>query len=109
MFIITNRKEAEEFAEGKHGYVAIDTEWTEETPPNAPHQVGDIVFITSVDFAAGKSIPTEYINKEMIVKACYLAPVEPETEWEVEVIIKETGEDFPYLITDENVSTEKPF
>lgn len=106
MRICTSQKEVDQaIADGVTLFTVTD--FTQDTPIEAPYQVGETVYLANGDFLDG-SIPTEYINTPLKIEACYDARCYPEKVWGVDALLPD-GSEFPYLITADNLCRKKPF
>lgn len=93
-------------ARGETAYVYAPDGFIEPTPAEAPHQPNDVVYLTKM--GDDLSVPRYLINKPLTVLSCTRAPVDDAEIWELELVATD-GTEVPFLITNEDVATEKPF
>lgn len=91
---------------GEHAYVYAPDGFIEPTPPSAPHQPGDVVYLTKL--GDDLSIPRGLINKPLTVISCLDAGVGDADIWDLD-LMDANGTEVPFIITNEDVVTEKPF
>lgn len=95
-------------ARGEQVFLYAPGDFIEPTPPEAPYQPGDIVYLIRVRDGYGNGVPTDLINAPLKVQVCMRCPVDNAEMWELD-LLRPDGTDVEYFIYSDDVVKTKPF